>query len=175
MNEFELIDRHFRREPRNADVRIGIGDDGAVFAPSPGMEYVVTVDMLVENRHFSAGGDPRALGHKALAVNLSDLAAMGALPRFALLAGALPDADAAWVAEFMRGFDALAPIERAVLAIGAWELAHRLEIPYRVVINEAVELAKRYGGTDGYKFVNGVLDKFAARARADEMNAAGRR
>ena len=108
MNEFELIDRHFRREPRNADVRIGIGDDGAVFAPSPGMEYVVTVDMLVENRHFSAGGDPRALGPKALAVNLSDLAPMGALPRFALLAGALPDADAAWVAEFMRGFDALA-------------------------------------------------------------------
>jgi N utilization substance protein B len=74
-----------------------------------------------------------------------------------------------------RKIDALAPIERAVLAIGAWELAHRLEIPYRVVINEAVELAKRYGGTDGYKFVNGVLDKFAARARADEMNAAGRR
>jgi thiamine-monophosphate kinase len=108
MNEFELIDRHFRREPRNADVRVGIGDDGAVFAPSPGMEYVVTVDMLVEGRHFSAGCDPRALGHKALAVNLSDLAAMGALPRFALLAGALPDADEAWVAEFMRGFDALA-------------------------------------------------------------------
>ena len=108
MNEFELIDRHFRREPRNADVRIGIGDDGAVFAPSPGMEYVVTVDMLVENRHFVAGCDPRALGHKALAVNLSDLAAMGALPRFALLAGALPDASEAWVAEFMHGFDALA-------------------------------------------------------------------
>ena len=83
MNEFELIDRHFRREPRNADVRIGIGDDGAVFAPSPGMEYVVTVDMLVEGRHFSAGCDPRALGHKALAAEkqrLTDLvAAMGAL------------------------------------------------------------------------------------------------
>ena len=108
MNEFELIDRHFRREPRNADVRIGIGDDGAVFSPSPGMEYVVTVDMLVENHHFSEGCDPRALGHKALAVNLSDLAAMGALPRFALLAGALPDADEAWVAAFMRGFDGLA-------------------------------------------------------------------
>lgn len=74
-----------------------------------------------------------------------------------------------------RSIDGLAPVERAVLAIGAWELTHRLEIPYRVVINEAVELAKRYGGTDGYKFVNGVLDKLATRARADEIRAAGRR
>jgi len=70
-----------------------------------------------------------------------------------------------------RSVDSLSPIERAVLAIGAWELAHRLDVPYRVVINEAVELAKRYGGTDGYKFVNGVLDKVAARVRADEVRA----
>jgi len=65
----------------------------------------------------------------------------------------------------------LSPIERAILAIGAWELAHRLEIPYRVVINEAVELAKSYGGTDGHKFVNGVLDKLAAELRAAEIAA----
>ncbi|MEP7208190.1 MAG: transcription antitermination factor NusB [Casimicrobiaceae bacterium] len=65
----------------------------------------------------------------------------------------------------------LSPIERAILAIGAWELRHRLEIPYRVVINEAVELAKSYGGTDGYKFVNGVLDKLAMAIRADEIRA----
>ena len=108
MNEFELIGRHFRRVPRNPEVRVGIGDDGAVIAPSPRMEYVLTVDMLVEGRHFVAGTDPVRLGHKALAVNLSDLAAMGALPRFALLAVALPDADEAWVAAFMRGLDALA-------------------------------------------------------------------
>ena len=67
-----------------------------------------------------------------------------------------------------RNVDALSPVERAVLAIGAWELVHRLDIPYRVVINEAVELAKRYGGTDGYKFVNGVLDKMAAVLRSAE-------
>ena len=72
-----------------------------------------------------------------------------------------------------RGIDALAPIERAIITIGAWELSHRLDIPYRVVINEAVELAKRYGGTD--KFVNGVLDKVAARVRADEIRVSGRR
>jgi thiamine-monophosphate kinase len=108
MNEFGLIARYFHRAPRNADVRIGIGDDGAVIAPSPGLEYVLTVDMLVEGRHFVAGADARALGHKTLAVNLSDLAAMGALPRFVLLAGALPAPDPEWLAAFMEGFDALA-------------------------------------------------------------------
>jgi thiamine-monophosphate kinase len=108
MDEFELIERYIRRAPHNADVRIGIGDDGAVIAPTAGMEYVVTVDMLVEDRHFRAGADPQALGHKTLAVNLSDLAAMGALPRFVLLAGALPAPDPAWLAAFMLGFDALA-------------------------------------------------------------------
>ena len=70
-----------------------------------------------------------------------------------------------------RRAEELSPIERAVLAVGAWELVHRLEIPYRVVINEAVELAKSYGGTDGHKFVNGVLDKLAAVLRADELRA----
>ena len=66
----------------------------------------------------------------------------------------------------------LSPIERAILAIGAWELRHRVEIPYRVVINEAVDLAKAYGGTDGHKYVNGVLDKLAARTRTAEIAAA---
>jgi thiamine-monophosphate kinase len=108
VNEFELIERYFQRVPRNADVRIGIGDDGAVIAPAAGMEYVVSVDMLVEGRHFAADADPELLGHKTLAVNLSDLAAMGALPRFVVLAGALPAPDPAWLAAFMRGFDALA-------------------------------------------------------------------
>jgi N utilization substance protein B len=65
----------------------------------------------------------------------------------------------------------LSPIERGILAIGAWELVHRSDIPYRVVINEAVELAKMYGGIDGHKFVNGVLDKLAADVRSDEIRA----
>ena len=65
----------------------------------------------------------------------------------------------------------LSPIERAILAVGTWELQHRLEIPYRVVINEAVELAKSYGGTDGHKYVNGVLDRVAAKLRGPEIAA----
>jgi N utilization substance protein B len=68
----------------------------------------------------------------------------------------------------------LSPVERAILIIGAWELLHRVDTPYRVVINEAVELAKSYGGTDGHRFVNGVLDKLAARVRAPEIAAAAR-
>ena len=65
----------------------------------------------------------------------------------------------------------LSPVERAILVLGTWELKHRLEIPFRVVINEAVELAKSYGGTDGHKFVNGVLDKMAGELRAAEIAA----
>jgi N utilization substance protein B len=73
-----------------------------------------------------------------------------------------------------RAASQLSPIERAILAIGAWEMRHRLDIPYAVVINEAVELAKAYGGTDGYKYVNGVLDKLAAAMRAAEIAALAR-
>jgi N utilization substance protein B len=71
-----------------------------------------------------------------------------------------------------RPADRLSPIEKAVLAIGAWELMHCPDTPYRVAINEAVELAKAYGGTDGHKYVNGVLDKLAGATRAAETSAA---
>jgi thiamine-monophosphate kinase len=104
LDEFELIARFFSRPARAKSVALGVGDDAAVLAPAPGHEVVASVDMLVAGRHFVADADPEALGHKALAVNLSDLAAMGATPRWALLAGALPDADAAWLAAFARGF-----------------------------------------------------------------------
>jgi N utilization substance protein B len=67
-----------------------------------------------------------------------------------------------------RGIDELSPVEHSILLIGAYELKHRAEIPFRVVINEAVELAKSFGGTDGFKYVNGVLDKLAVQMRPDE-------
>ena len=87
---------------------LGVGDDCALLAPQAGLALAVTTDMLVEGRHFAAGAAPRALGHKVLAVNLSDLAAMGATPRWALLAIALPSAEEAWLAEFSAGLFALA-------------------------------------------------------------------
>ena len=108
LGEFELIERFFRRNTRHT--LLGVGDDAALLAPTPGCELAVSTDMLVEGRHFFRGEDPEALGYKALAVNLSDMAAMGATPRWALLAGALPAADQAWLARFARGFFALAEV-----------------------------------------------------------------
>ena len=107
--EFDLIRRHFRQAtaPRE-DVLLGIGDDCALLAVPPGQSLAVSSDTLVSGRHFQPDTDPEALGHKALAVNLSDLAAMGAEPAWASLCLTLPEADEAWLAAFMRGFSALA-------------------------------------------------------------------
>ena len=106
MSEFALIDRYFTRPTPGAV--LGPGDDCALLAPTPGMELAVTTDMLVAGTHVFPDTDPRNLGWKALAVNVSDLAAMGALPRWATLAGSLPAADEAWIAAFAEGFFACA-------------------------------------------------------------------
>lgn len=93
----------------------------------------------------------------------------------ALLAGVLkqvPELDSALLPLLDRALDVLSPIERGVLLMGAYELLFDLEVPYRVAINEAVDLTKRYGGTDGHKYVNGVLDKLAQQCRAVEIAAA---
>lgn len=89
-------------------VSLGIGDDAALLRPSAGMELAVSTDLLLEATHFRAGADARKLGHKALAVNLSDMAAMGAAPRWVTLALALPAVNEAWLEGFSRGFFALA-------------------------------------------------------------------
>ncbi|HEY4637101.1 MAG TPA: thiamine-phosphate kinase [Burkholderiales bacterium] len=105
-SEFEIIRRYFSRPAPSA--LLGVGDDAALVQPAAGRELAVSTDLLLEGRHFAAGAAPRALGHKALAVNLSDMAAMGAAPRWATLALALPSADEAWLAAFAEGFYALA-------------------------------------------------------------------
>lgn len=118
--EFDLIDRFFRRAPAAAGglVALGIGDDAALLAPAPGMQLAVSTDTLIEGVHFPVDTPAAAVGWKALAVNLSDLAAMGASPRAAVLALALPRRDDAWLAEFARGFFALADQAGCVLAGG---------------------------------------------------------
>jgi len=108
LSEFGLIDAYFRDVGARADVRTGVGDDGAVLMPPPGQDLVAVVDTLVEGVHFPAGSDARSIGHRALAVNLSDIAAMGATPAWALLALTLPRADESWLAAFTRGFGELA-------------------------------------------------------------------
>lgn len=105
-SEFELIRRYFTHRARHAV--LGVGDDAALVRVRRGCELVISADMLVAGRHFFSAADPRLLGHKALAVNLSDMAAMGAAPRWATLALALPKADARWLGQFSRGFMALA-------------------------------------------------------------------
>lgn len=106
ISEFDIIRRHFTRPVKRA--LLGAGDDCALIAPEPGALFALSTDMLVEGRHFSAGTDAFRLGHKALAVNLSDLAAMGAAPRYATLALSIPDADERWLAQFAQGFFKLA-------------------------------------------------------------------
>ena len=106
LSEFALIDRYFRRP--TAHTALGVGDDGAIVRPSPGMELVVSTDMLVAGTHFMPDTDPEDLGWKTLAVNVSDMAAMGANPRWALLACALPAATESWISRFATGFFACA-------------------------------------------------------------------
>lgn len=106
LGEFDLITRYFDRPARRAT--LGIGDDCALFAPAPGMQIATSCDMLVEGRHFLSTVAPGRLGHKALAVNLSDLAACGAEPLAFTLALALPRADEAFLDGFSRGLLALA-------------------------------------------------------------------
>ena len=108
LGEFDLIDRYFGRVARagrteGGAVTLGIGDDCAVLTPSAGHQWLVTADMLVEGRHFLSTVSPRRLGHKALAVNLSDLAASGATPKAFFLSLALPGVDEAFLAGFAQG------------------------------------------------------------------------
>lgn len=118
MAEFSLIDRFRQRAGSRPDVALGIGDDAALIDPPKGQQLVLAVDTLVEGVHFAKGVPPSAIGWKSLAVNLSDLAAMGAEPAVALLALTMPSEDARFVDEFAAGFAALADTHRVALVGG---------------------------------------------------------
>jgi len=106
VNEFDVIRRFFTHRARSAV--LGVGDDAAIIRASRGTDLVISTDMLVSGRHFEARADPRFVGHKSLAVNLSDIAAMGATPRWVTLSLALPRVDARWLKGFAAGFLSLA-------------------------------------------------------------------
>lgn len=109
MNEFSVINEFFAKGTRNRDdVILGVGDDGALLRVPPGHELVVSIDTLVAGVHFTEEMDPTALGYKALAVGLSDLAAMGAQPAWATLALTLPEIEGPWLTRFSRGLNELA-------------------------------------------------------------------
>ncbi|MBP6561977.1 MAG: thiamine-phosphate kinase [Neisseriaceae bacterium] len=117
MNEFDFIRRYLNQAQKDSELILSIGDDAAILRPNPAYDLHISADMLVENRHFFAGVDPADLAHKTLAVNLSDMAAMGAKPRWAVLSVALPELDAAWLKAFCDQLFALAN-EHGVQLIG---------------------------------------------------------
>lgn len=116
VDEFELIERFFVREGESEGVITGIGDDGAVLAPRPGLELVTVIDTLVQGIHFPFDIDASDLGYRVVAVNLSDMAAMGAKPKWMTLALTLYSADEAWLAGFASGlFEAASPHDLALV------------------------------------------------------------
>jgi thiamine-monophosphate kinase len=135
LGEFDLIRRFFARAGARADaagVMLGIGDDAALLQVPPGDDLVVAVDTIVAGRHFPLGSDPRSIGHRALAVNLSDLAAMGAQPRWALLALTMPTAEETWLEGFAGGLHALAD-RHAVALVGGDTTAGPLTISVQLL------------------------------------------
>lgn len=143
MSEFDLIARYFVRpaHPKNR-AALGIGDDCALLTQKNGMQTAISSDMLVEGRHFFAGADAYKLGHKSLAVNLSDLAAMGAEPVAFTLALSLPNADEQWLAKFSGGLFALADEHNCEL-IGGDTTKGSLNICITIFGQTAIGLALR--------------------------------
>lgn len=161
IGEFDLIKRYFSRPAARA--RLGVGDDCALFTAGPGMELAISTDMLVAGTHFLAGTDPGRLGHKTLAVNLSDLAAMGAIPLYATLALSLPGVDQTWLEQFSRGFWALAD-EHGVELIGGDTTRGTLNLCVTVIGEVPAGAAIRRSGAkcDDDIWVSGTLGDAAA-------------
>ena len=139
-SEFDIIRKYFTRAAPTA--ALGVGDDCALLRPDPDMLLAVSTDMLTAGSHFFPDAEPGKLGHKALAVNLSDLAAMGAGPRWATLAIALPEADEKWIAAFAEGFFRLAGRWRMEL-VGGDTTRGPLTISVTVLGEVPAELALR--------------------------------
>lgn len=164
MDEFELIQKYFNKHSvRRDDVRLGIGDDAAILRVPAGQELVVSVDSLLAGVHFPEDLPPKAIGHRALAVNLSDLAAMGAQPAWALLALSLPQADSGWIAEFARGFLMLA--ERYNVALVGGNLVRgplNITVTVHGFAPTGQALTRRGAQAGDQLFVSGCLGDAAA-------------
>lgn len=164
LGEFELIDRFFRAcGASRADVVLGVGDDGALLRPPPGTDLVAVSDTLVEGVHFPAGSPAASVGHRALAVNLSDIAAMGGTPRWALLSLTLPQVMEPWLEGFAQGFGALARAHGVAL-VGGDTTRGALTIGVQVLGTvPAGEGLRRNGGRPGDAlFVTGTPGDAAA-------------
>jgi thiamine-monophosphate kinase len=179
MGEGEIIERYFRHLGAvRTDVALGIGDDAALLRPAAGCELVQSTDALIEQVHFPPGSAPRSLGHRALAINLSDIAAMGASPAWALLSLVLPQLDESWLGEFAVGFARLAR-EHGVALVGGNLSRGPLSITVQLTgqVPQGTAL-RRSGGRPGDQiWVSGTLGDAAqglALRQAGEGGAAGR-
>lgn len=161
MNEFDLIAHYFNWPA--PDGVLGVGDDAALVTVQAGMQLVISADMLVAGRHFFTDADPDCLGRKALAVNLSDMAAMGATPRWFMLSLALPEVDTRWLDAFSRGLRGMAE-EYGVVLIGGDTTRGPLTISIQIMGEiETGKALLRSGGKPGDDlWVSGPLGAAAA-------------
>jgi thiamine-monophosphate kinase len=150
LGEFDLIRRFFTDiGVARSDVELGVGDDAALLRMPGGADLVAAVDTIVAGRHFPDGSDPRSIGHRALAVNLSDLAAMGATPAWATLALTLPSVDAGWLEQFSRGLSDLANAHGVAL-VGGDTTAGHLTVSVQILGHvERGTALRRSGGCAG--------------------------
>lgn len=164
LSEAEIIERYLRPlAGARSDVKLGIGDDAALLELPSGEELVLTTDALVEEVHFTSGAPPRSLGHRALAVNLSDIAAMGAEPSWALLSLIMPAAEATWLSEFCAGFGTLARAHAVALVGGNLSrgpLSITVQLAGHVPSGEALRRDGAQAGDELY--VSGSLGDAAA-------------
>jgi thiamine-monophosphate kinase len=164
LSEFALIERYFRKAgAMRSDVHLGVGDDAALLQSPPGAELVAAVDTLVAGVHFPHGSPPASIGHRVLAVNLSDLAAMGARPAWALLALTLPEIDEAWLEEFTAGFAALARAHDVAL-VGGDTTSGPLSATIQILghVAQSTALLRSRGRPGDLVFVSGTPGDAAA-------------
>ncbi len=164
LGEFALIERYFRKAgAMRSDVQLGVGDDAALLRSPPGSLLVASIDTLNEGVHFPHGSPPASIGHRALAVNLSDLAAMGARPAWALLALSLPNVNESWLEEFTGGLCALARSHDVAL-VGGDTTSGPLSVTIQILGHVAKSTALlRSGGKPGDPvFVSGTPGDAAA-------------
>ncbi len=164
LSEFDLINRFFsQRGAQRGDVVLGVGDDAAVLECPADSQLVAAIDSLVEDVHFPKGSPARSIGHRALAINLSDLAAMGAQPAWALLALALPAADEAWLRDFSGGLDALAR-QHGVALVGGDTTGGKLCVTVQIMgfVPRGAALTRSGGRPGDAVFVSGTPGDSAA-------------
>ena len=159
LGEFDLIRRFFTDiGVARSDVELGVGDDAALLRMPGGADLVAAVDTIVAGRHFPDGSDPRSIGHRALAVNLSDLAAMGATPAWATLALTLPSVDAGWLGQFSSGLSDLAKAHGVAL-VGGDTTAGHLTVSVQILghVERGTALRRSEGCAGDLLLVTGTL------------------